>query len=367
MGDTSSSGTITSSPGRQLLLLSGTATAANSSATQIILKGGNGNGTGNGATIQSTGGNGGTSGSGGSLVWLGGNAGASGNGAGGNFFEQAGAAAGAGNGGSLNYTAGPADLTGQGGGFLWTAGAGGSTSGDAGNFVFAGNSATGAANFGSSFTLTPGTGADADHGGQTAIQDPNGDNSFVVDRYGNIICACANSPSATDQFLYLGVSAGAPTGIPAHTTGVYANSVPVRYDTTDDRLYVYNSGWKNVANSAQAEQTISFQPGPATSVINTKGAFTRFVKTSTVDNITVSALQFTCTVNPTVTLYECATSGTCAAPTTIGAATVTAAGTGVSGAISAATINAGDFIAWAISAGTCTSLNVSATAQVHSN
>src|SRR5205823_4255852 len=76
---------------------------------------------------------------------------------------------------------------------------------------------------------------------------------------------------------------------------------------------------------------------------------------------------FTCAVNPTVTMYECGTSATCASPTTIGTVTITVAGQAFAGTVSAATITAGDYIGWAVSAGTCTSLDLSATAQIHTN
>ena len=57
---------------------------------------------------------------------------------------------------------------------------------------------------------------------------------------------------------------------------------------------------------------ISFQPGLVTSVNTTKTAFAKFVKASTVDNIEAAAQQFICSVNPTITFYECGTSTTCA-------------------------------------------------------
>lgn len=120
--------------------------------------------------------------------------------------------------------------------------------------------------------------------------------------------------------------------------------------------------------NSNAVYQISFQPGLMTSVSNAKSSFAKVSKTSTVDNIEVSAQQFSCTGNPTVTMYECGTSTTCAStPVTIGSATITAAGTVVDGTVSNATITAGDYIAFAISAGTCVTLDVSATAQVHSN
>lgn len=116
-----------------------------------------------------------------------------------------------------------------------------------------------------------------------------------------------------------------------------------------------------------AEQTISFQPGLLTSATSTKGVFSKFVKASTVDNFEASATLFTCTGNPTVTLYECGTSATCASPTAIASATVTASGQAFDGTITSAAITAGDYVAWAISAGTCASIDISATAQVHAN
>lgn len=119
---------------------------------------------------------------------------------------------------------------------------------------------------------------------------------------------------------------------------------------------------------SNAENTNAFYPGPASSVSSTKGGFTKWVKASTVDNIEGSASAFVCSGNPTITFYECGTSTTCASsPTTIGSVTVTAAGTAADGSINSAAIAAGDYTAWEISAGTCTSLDIAGMAQVHSN
>lgn len=120
-------------------------------------------------------------------------------------------------------------------------------------------------------------------------------------------------------------------------------------------------------SSPQIQQTITYQPGLIAAVANTKSAFSKFVKTSTVDNIEVSAAALSCTTNPTITLYECGTDPTCATPTTIGSATLTTAGTVVDGTITSAAITAGHYVAWAISAGACTVLDIASTAQVHAN
>ena len=89
-------------------------------------------------------------------------------------------------------------------------------------------------------------------------------------------------------------------------------------------------------------------------------------KTATVDNLTGSALSFSCVSNPTVTMYECGTSSTCASPTTIGTVTVTASGQAFTGTVSSPTVTAGDYIGWAITAGTCTGIDLAVTAQMHS-
>lgn len=118
----------------------------------------------------------------------------------------------------------------------------------------------------------------------------------------------------------------------------------------------------------QAASTLSFQPGLLATVVNTIGGFTKVVKASTVDNLSASSITFnTCGVNPTITMYECGSSTTCAAPTTIGTVTVTANGTVVGGTVSNPAIAAGDYVAWAITAGTCVALNIAATAQIHTN
>lgn len=120
--------------------------------------------------------------------------------------------------------------------------------------------------------------------------------------------------------------------------------------------------------SSNATEHMSYQPGLITTIVNTKSVFAKFSKASTVDNLEGSSQSFTCTVNPVITMYECGVSSTCASsPVTIGTVTVTAAGTVVDGTVSAPAITAGDYVAFAISAGTCTGLDISAVAQVHAN
>lgn len=119
--------------------------------------------------------------------------------------------------------------------------------------------------------------------------------------------------------------------------------------------------------NSKAAYQMSFQPGLLTSVTSTISVFSKVSSASTVDNIVGSAFLFSCVANPTITMYECGTSATCATPTTIGTVTVTAAGTAVNGTVSSAAVTAGDYVGFAISSGTCTSLDISATAQIHAN
>ncbi len=133
----------------------------------------------------------------------------------------------------------------------------------------------------------------------------------------------------------------------------------------DANLDVASVASGNIGYNTGPQQTISFQPGPMSSVSSTVAGFTQWKKASALDNIAASALTFTCSVNPTITLYECGTNTSCAGATTMGSVTLTTAGQVVSGSISSALIAAGDYTAWSISPGTCTSLNPSATAQSH--
>lgn len=62
-----------------------------------------------------------------------------------------------------------------------------------------------------------------------------------LDANGNVtIGNAALSTSATNGFLYIPTCAGAPSGTPTTKTG----RVPMIYDTTNNNLYIYNSGWK---------------------------------------------------------------------------------------------------------------------------
>lgn len=163
--------------------------------------------------------------------------------------------------------------------------------------------------------------------------------------------------SSTSNTLIIGNNATTPV---ISCTGI--NSTPAC--TINSTLNV--SGTLSVGGTAVTDyQNFSFQPGLLTAVTSTKGVFAKSVKALTVDNIEASAITFVCAVNPVVTMYECGTDASCASPTTIGSATITASGQAFDGSISNAAIAAGHYLGWAISSGTCTSIDLSATAQAH--
>jgi hypothetical protein len=48
---------------------------------------------------------------------------------------------------------------------------------------------------------------------------------------------------AVNGFLYIPNCAGTPTGVPTSITGY----TPIVYDTTGDKIYIYNGAWKATA------------------------------------------------------------------------------------------------------------------------
>jgi hypothetical protein len=53
----------------------------------------------------------------------------------------------------------------------------------------------------------------------------------------------AGTTTMTTGFVHIPAAAGAPTGAPSNPTG----NVPMYYDTTNNKIYVYNGGWKATA------------------------------------------------------------------------------------------------------------------------
>lgn len=72
----------------------------------------------------------------------------------------------------------------------------------------------------------------------------NGAVQMSIDASGNkLLGTAALATNATTGFVYLPSSAGTPTGVPTAVTGM----VPLHYDTTNNKIYVYNGAWKATA------------------------------------------------------------------------------------------------------------------------
>lgn len=66
---------------------------------------------------------------------------------------------------------------------------------------------------------------------------------LLFDKYANVLFGdgtAAKATTATDGFLMIPTCAGPPTGVPAH---LYSSSVPIIYDSTNNKLYVYDGSW----------------------------------------------------------------------------------------------------------------------------
>jgi hypothetical protein len=84
---------------------------------------------------------------------------------------------------------------------------------------------TNIASTGSAMTVT-------DKAGSNTLFQVTGGESFIAGNQTGL------STSATEGFLYLPTSAGAPSGTPTSRN----NDMPFEYDTTDHKLYFYEGG-----------------------------------------------------------------------------------------------------------------------------
>ena len=98
----------------------------------------------------------------------------------------------------------------------------------------------------------------------TAIYRPDGTGFAVsrataVDIYASpvgsvVLGSAAVATSATDGFLYIPTSAGAPSGVPTAYTG----RIALDYDTTNHQFWIYDGGWKQPKTPAGAA-TVTWQ------------------------------------------------------------------------------------------------------------
>jgi hypothetical protein len=121
--------------------------------------------------------------------------------------------------------------------------------------------------------------------------------------------------------------------------------------------------------SSNAFDHFAFTPGvlnPAS--MAAKVGFFKVGKASTVDNIVGSAAEWTCSTSPQVNLWECGVSTTCASsPVQMGNVTVGTSGSAFTGTVSSPAITAGDFVAFSVTPGTCSLLDIQVGVQIHAN
>lgn len=60
---------------------------------------------------------------------------------------------------------------------------------------------------------------------------------------GDVIVGGGIITTATDGFLYIPSCSGAPSGTPANAGN---GTIPIVYDSTNNKLYAYNGAWKSV-------------------------------------------------------------------------------------------------------------------------
>lgn len=78
------------------------------------------------------------------------------------------------------------------------------------------------------------------------FKEANGNSQLTVRRSGNILIgSAALATNATDGFLYIPTCPGAPSGTPTAFTGLVA----MVFDTTNNKLMIYDGGWIGVTLS----------------------------------------------------------------------------------------------------------------------
>jgi hypothetical protein len=64
----------------------------------------------------------------------------------------------------------------------------------------------------------------------------------LISQNSAVVAGTTLATTATSGFMYVPRCAGPPTGVPVG----HAGAVPLVYDSTNNRLYVFNGTWKSV-------------------------------------------------------------------------------------------------------------------------
>lgn len=88
-----------------------------------------------------------------------------------------------------------------------------------------------------------GAGAGEVHAPQTLRLETANTARVTLDANGNVAIGGALTTTATNGYLYIPTMPGAPTGVPT----AFSGRAPIVFDTTNNKLWIYNGTWKGVA------------------------------------------------------------------------------------------------------------------------
>jgi len=122
-----------------------------------------------------------------------------------------------------------------------------------------------------------------------------------------------------------------------------------------------------VTVTSRAIEHLSYQPGLLTAISSIKSVFYKVGNASTVDNIEGSASIYACVSTPMLAFWNCGSQVTCGSPVLIGLVSVSGTAGATDGTIVSGAIAAGTYIAATMASGTCTSIDLAGTMQIHAN
>lgn len=91
---------------------------------------------------------------------------------------------------------------------------------------------------------------EAGTGGSVSFSTDGASTRWTINSNGHLVASSARnlymgagSTGMTNGFVYIPSAAGAPSGTPTSNSG----TIPLYYDSTNNRIYAYNGAWRSVA------------------------------------------------------------------------------------------------------------------------
>jgi hypothetical protein len=113
----------------------------------------------------------------------------------------------------------------------------------------------------------------------------NGIKSMSIDPNKNILIGTTSlAISATNGFLYIPTMPGVPSGIPSVVSGLS----PCVFDTTNNKLYYYNSGWQDVSGVSSTNEIQEVTTDTSTTKVMTVGNSSRVNTFSNINPVSVT-------------------------------------------------------------------------------